>query len=205
MKQLCRYSRNLINRPAGSPICGSGSAGHPRNPFDCFIMRPALAGRWPMNCWMAIGVICKQIITPGTTVCAPIAITQLGCWAHARRKFIEAQNATSVKRSKGKADMAVSLIVRLYAIEQSIRATGIAIPDTKFVSRSPCLSLKKSVSGWIKPCTVPYREGCWEKRVLTWKNWSKLTVYTEDGRLCIDNNPAVRAGIGHAPDWNTHC
>lgn len=25
------------------------------------------------------------------------------------------------------------------------------------------------------------------------KNWDKLTVYTEDGRLCIDNNPAENA------------
>ena len=25
------------------------------------------------------------------------------------------------------------------------------------------------------------------------KNWKKLTIYTQDGRLCIDNNPAENA------------
>lgn len=50
-------------------------------------------------------------------------ITQLGCWAHARRKFIEAQKASTGKNKKvGKAGMAVSLISKLYAIEKKIKA-----------------------------------------------------------------------------------
>ncbi len=44
-------------------------------------------------------------------VSANSEITQLGCWAHARRKFIEAQKATASKNKKaGKADVAISLI-----------------------------------------------------------------------------------------------
>lgn len=60
------------------------------------------------------------MITRASTVCANESITQLGCWAHVRRKFIEAQKANAQMRS-GKADVAVGLIAKLYAIEKPIR------------------------------------------------------------------------------------
>lgn len=40
-----------------------------------------------------------------------------GCWAHARRKFIEAQKAQP-KGKTGRADMALNLINKLYGIER---------------------------------------------------------------------------------------
>lgn len=49
-------------------------------------------------------------------------IIHLGCWAHARRKFVDAQKATSSKDKKtsriGKADVATNFIAKLYAIEK---------------------------------------------------------------------------------------
>lgn len=126
-------------------------------------------------------------------VCANNAITQLGCWAHVRRKFIEAQKATSAKRSAGKADMAVSLIAKLYAIEKSIRATDI---ETRYQIRQQesVLQLKK-IREWLDKTlhsTLP--KGLLGKALSYLdKNWNKLTVYTDDGRLCIDNNPAENA------------
>jgi hypothetical protein len=42
---------------------------------------------------------------------------RLGCWAHARRKFIEAQKVQP-KGKVGKADQALSYIQKLYAIER---------------------------------------------------------------------------------------
>ena len=49
-------------------------------------------------------------------------IVQLGCLAHARRKFIDAQKVAPSKKGKiSKADMAVQMIAKLYAIEKSIK------------------------------------------------------------------------------------
>jgi hypothetical protein len=49
-------------------------------------------------------------------------IIQLGCLAHARRKFIEAQKVAPSKKGKtSKADMAVQMIAKLYAIEKQIK------------------------------------------------------------------------------------
>lgn len=54
------------------------------------------------------------------SVAAESGITQLGCWAHARRKFIEAQKSGSKNKKVGKADMAISFIRKLYAIEKHL-------------------------------------------------------------------------------------
>jgi transposase len=46
-------------------------------------------------------------------------ISHVGCWAHARSKFIDAQKAAKDKKTAriGKADVAINYIAKLYAIE----------------------------------------------------------------------------------------
>ena len=44
-------------------------------------------------------------------------LTRLGCWAHARRKFVDAQRQQP-KGKTGKADQALAFIQKLYAIEK---------------------------------------------------------------------------------------
>jgi transposase len=46
--------------------------------------------------------------------------TLAGCWAHARRKFVEAKTAQG-KKGSGKADWALNLIQKLYRIETHIK------------------------------------------------------------------------------------
>ena len=43
-------------------------------------------------------------------------LTHLCCWAHARRKFVEAQKAQP-KGKTGRADRAINMIAKLYAVE----------------------------------------------------------------------------------------
>lgn len=119
-------------------------------------------------------------------------ITQLGCWAHARRKFIDAQKA-SPKSKTGKADVAVGLIAKLYAIEKGIKDHG---ADTKHqIRQQQSLPQLQKIRNWLDNTlhnTLP--KGLLGKALSYLdKNWAKLTVYTEDGRLCIDNNPAENA------------
>lgn len=125
-------------------------------------------------------------------VCANNAITQLGCWAHVRRKFIEAQKA-NIKTRSGKADMAVGLIAKLYAIEKSIKGADTEI-RYQARQRESVPQLKK-IREWLDKTlhgTLP--KGLLGKALsYLEKNWAKLTVYTEDGRLSIDNNPAENA------------
>lgn len=128
------------------------------------------------------------------TVCAENTIIQLGCWAHARRKFIDAQNAASGKTKKtGKADVAINLIGKLYAIEKQIKEHS---AEEKYSTRqSEAIPILIAIRQWLDKTlhsTLP--KGLLGKALsYLEKNWTKLTVYTEDGRLSIDNNPAENA------------
>jgi hypothetical protein len=50
-------------------------------------------------------------------VCNTYQIKRLGCWAHARRKFVEAKK---LQKKTGKADQALAFIQKLYALEKRI-------------------------------------------------------------------------------------
>ncbi len=123
------------------------------------------------------------------------SITQLGCWAHVRRKFIEAQKAApnNKKLKTSKADMAVGLIGKLYAIEKTIKDLS---PEERYsIRQQRAAPLLKEIREWLDQTlhtTLP--KGLLGKALSYLdKNWHKLTVYIEDGRLCIDNNPAENA------------
>lgn len=120
-------------------------------------------------------------------------IIQLGCWAHARRKFIDAQKATPGKNKTGKADMAISLIAKLYAIEKNIKAQDI---EARYqIRQQETVPQIQKIRDWLdKTLHTTLPKGLLGKALSYLdKNWSKLTVYTQDGRLSIDNNPAENA------------
>lgn len=126
--------------------------------------------------------------------CSTNKITQLGCWAHVRRKFIEAQKANSGKNKKpSKADMAISLIGKLYLIEKRIKDSDTTI---KYQVRQQEAAVQlNTIREWLdKTLHTSLPKGLLGKALAYMdKNWDKLTVYINDGRLNIDNNPAENA------------
>lgn len=122
-------------------------------------------------------------------------IIHMGCWAHARRKFVEAQKATAKRKNKktGKADTAVSLIAKLYAIESRIKLLNTEEKQT--LRQQEAVPILTKIRAWLDKTlhsTLP--KGLLGKALgYLDKNWHKLTVYTQDGRLNIDNNGAENA------------
>jgi transposase len=57
-------------------------------------------------------------------VAAQAGVERLACWAHARRKFIEAQKVQP-KGKTGRADVALSLINKLYGIERDFKEASV--------------------------------------------------------------------------------
>lgn len=118
--------------------------------------------------------------------------TLVGCWAHARRKFVEAQKAQG-KGKTGKADVALNHIQKLYALESKLKTVP---PDKKYEARQtlakPLLDQFKS---WLdKSSESVTKEGLLGAAITYSLNQSpKLMRYLDDGRLNIDNNRAERA------------
>lgn len=123
-------------------------------------------------------------------VCAQGGITQLGCWAHARRKFVEAKKVTT---GTGKADLALAMIGKLYAIEQRIQ--GSPPEERKTIRQQDAVPQLQTIRAWLdKTLHGALPKGALGKALAYLdRNWDKLTVYTQDGRLNIDNNPAENA------------
>lgn len=119
-------------------------------------------------------------------------ITQLGCWAHVRRKFIDAQKAAP-KNKTGKADLALSYITQLYGIEKNSRTLT---ADERYQMRQQkSVPLLNTLKNWMDKTLQHSLPKGYLGKALNYlhKNWEKLTVYTQDGRLNIDNNPAENA------------
>ena len=114
-------------------------------------------------------------------------ITRAGCWAHARRKFVDAE-----KTHPQIAQEAVAIIRQLYAIETRAKDTGDA--------ERLCLRQRQS-----QPILTRLRDRLW-----TWKDqllpkhpmaeavnytlnqWNELNVFATDGAVPIDNNVSER-------------
>ncbi len=113
-------------------------------------------------------------------------IIPLNCWAHARRKFIDAQSFDNAKASQVLTQIQLLYAVEKYCVENKYTADeiknyrrGHAVPllatlhqilQTQLLS-----SLPKSPLGMALQYTLA--------------RWDKLNVYLQDGNLRIDNNP----------------
>ncbi len=119
-------------------------------------------------------------------------VERLGCWAHARRKFVEAQKLQP-KGKTGRADIALKLISKLYGIEIAYKESS----DEYRKNGRQDLSLKvmSELKAWMEK-TLPYmttQNALGKAVTYLANNWSKLERYVEQGYLPIDNNTAERA------------
>jgi transposase len=118
--------------------------------------------------------------------------TLVGCMAHARRKFVEAQRAQA-KGKTGRADWAVNHIQKLYRIESSIKD----LPEQERLSarREKSRPLLDEFKVWLDKTalTTAPKTAIGKAASYTLGQWHKLERYCEDGQLNIDNNRAERA------------
>ncbi|MFS1525846.1 IS66 family transposase [Microbulbifer sp. 2304DJ12-6] len=127
-------------------------------------------------------------------------ITHLGCWAHARRKFVEAQKVAGGKTSKpkgkkqlSKVDIALNYIGHLYGIER--KGQRLTADERYRLRQKESLPVLAKIHNWLEktlPKALP-KTALGKALGYLHKNWKKLLVYTEDGRLNIDNNIAENA------------
>ncbi|MGJ8648710.1 MAG: IS66 family transposase, partial [Marinomonas colpomeniae] len=116
--------------------------------------------------------------------------TLVGCWAHARRKFIEAQTSQP-KGKTGKADMALSMIQKLYRLEISLKDKP---ADDKYQQRQEkAKPLLEQFHHWLEKANVPPKTAIGAAITYCKNQWYKLIRYIDDGHLTIDNNRAERA------------
>lgn len=126
------------------------------------------------------------------------------CWAHARRKFIEAEKSLP----KGKKSPAITAILtsirQLYAIEKRLSVSTAAEKQlARQQDARPVLDkLRSNLEKKSTQVTPKSKFG--EAIGYTLKYWSSLTTYLENGQLPIDNNGAengIRPFVVGRKNW----
>ena len=111
-------------------------------------------------------------------------ITEVGCWAHARRKFFElhAANRSQI------AEQALQLIGRLYDIER--QADGTDAQGRWRIRQEQSTGVIDELNVWLNAQRARVPEGSATAKAIdyTLRRWVALTRFLEDGRLPLDNN-----------------
>ena len=111
-------------------------------------------------------------------------VVEIGCWAHARRRFVEALSTDP------QAALIVALIQQLYQVERA--GTDLDAATRRTLRRDqavPLLARIDTVRQDLARIVLPKSPLGDAVRYLT-NQWTALQRYVEDGRLAIDNNRA---------------
>jgi transposase len=127
-------------------------------------------------------------------VCAKNGLTQVGCFAHARRKFDEALKAQGKGKpaKAGKASKGLIYIQKLYRIEKQIQDLE---PEERYQQRQQqAVPLLDEIRAWLDKSLPQVPPTSLTGKALYYldNQWHKLIRYCEDGRLEIDNNATER-------------
>ena len=114
-------------------------------------------------------------------------ITRSGCWAHARRKFIDAE-----KSSPAIAREVVGFIGELYKTERDTQEMALTarLSMRQQHSRPVLEKLHHKLSDWKLQLLPKHPMADAMGYVL--RQWKELTVFAEDGNVPIDNNISER-------------
>jgi hypothetical protein len=111
-------------------------------------------------------------------------ITEVGCMAHARRKFVELHVAGKSQI----AGQAVEYIKQLYEVEREARSLGSA--ERQALRQEHARPIADALHHWMQAQRLKIPNGTATANALDYslKRWAALTRYLDDGALPIDNN-----------------
>lgn len=136
----------------------------------------------------------NSIQSDGYSVYNPVAkalnLVQLGCWAHARRKFVEAYETGDQKSIP-----IIELIAKLYSVEKAAKEQELDANKIRELRQSKSIPILKEIKLLIDKISLTETpKGNLGKALTYAKNqWDTLNVYCTDGALSIDNNIVERS------------
>lgn len=114
----------------------------------------------------------------------------IGCWAHARRKFVEA-----LDEDKKHASEALVYIGKLYGIEKEMQEAGLDLETIQKRRQEESYKIIQEFENWmnsVSGCFTP-KSRMGRALVYTYTLLPRLSRYVLDGRYNIDNNGVENA------------
>ncbi|END8972958.1 IS66 family transposase [Citrobacter freundii] len=179
--------------------------GPPGRPSVLFEYDPSRAGSVPVRLLEGFsGILQADGYSGYSQVCKESGLTRIGCWDHARRKFIEATRAAPKGKDKGKdkskskastglADVALGYIGKLYAIEREQKERSDAERYQARQTRS--MPLLAELKTWLDNNVGKVMKGSLTRQAMeyTLGQWPHLVGYCVRGDLHISNILAENA------------
>lgn len=163
--------------------------GDPANPYIVYHYTPDRNRAGPSN-WLADyqGYLQADAYGGYDGIYHQGGVTEVACWAHARRKFFDAKS-TDGKRS---AQM-LALVGELYDVER--RAKDLDESARLELRQRECAPVLDRIQAWLddEGRVVLPRSPMAGAIGYTLNQWDALCVYATQGFLAIDNNAAERA------------
>jgi len=117
-------------------------------------------------------------------------VVEVACWAHARRKFYEAQSSDVMR-----ATVLLAYIRLLYDVEREARNRQLSTGDRRVLRQAQSRPILDDIQAYLEaeqPNVLP-KSPIGQATTYTLSNWKALNRYLEDGNLEIDNNGAERS------------
>ncbi len=117
-------------------------------------------------------------------------VTLMHCMAHARRKFAESIDSDPVR-----AQYILEQMQALYAIERRIKEEALAPEQILALRQSEAVPVLTAIKTWMLaelPNVLP-KSPIGQAIAYSLPRWDKLSLYTSNAKLQIDNNPVERA------------
>jgi len=163
------------------------SAGRPDQRITLFDYAPSRSGAVPRKLLAGYqGALMLDGYEGYEPVCKEQGLIRLGCWVHARRKFVDVSKASKKKNSQ--AAFAIKLIAKLYAIEKANKdANTDARTQARLEQAKPVIDKLRHWLDETKP-KVPPKTTLGKALHYLDHQWPRLIRYLDDGRYPIDNN-----------------
>lgn len=179
-------------------------SGDRRHPYDIYEYTPDRKNDHPRNTLSGWKGFLQADAYRGYDALFAGDIVEAACWAHARRKFVEAE-----KSDKRAAEM-LSRIRELYRVEKRIKSVGgrfkwsfdspgedgdMAEKFRLRRRRKLAIPILEDIESWLRgpACSTALPKSPFGEAVgYCLNNWEALKRYSRHGELAIDNNPAER-------------
>jgi len=119
-------------------------------------------------------------------------IGRAGCWAHVRRKFVDATHGRKVTTVH---HQIVKLIGKLYAIESKARREKMDTDQRHQLRQEKSTIVLEKIKVWLDKCQPKVLPNSLLGKAIQYANnqWLTLTTFLQDGEIEIDNNIAENA------------
>jgi transposase len=167
-------------------------------PVRLFTYNPSRSAKIALDLYAGVrGALMSDGYEAYGSVAAANVLTHLACWAHVRRRFVEAEAVLpkAARTAEQPATQFIALIAALYACEAQANALKADIAERQRLRQAHSVPVLKQIEALLLAHLHSVLPQSLLGRALHYLHgqWPKLVRYVDDGRYPIDNNAAENA------------